>query len=34
LIQIHNNTYIVGYYHFIHVSYTFPEAELVKGALQ
>jgi len=34
LIQIHNNTYIMGFYHFMHVSYTFAEAELVKAALQ
>jgi len=34
LIQIHNNTYIRGFYHFMHASYTFAEAELVKAALQ
>jgi len=34
LVQIHNNTYIIGFYHLMHVSYTFQEAELVKAALQ
>jgi len=33
LIQIHNNTYIIGFYHFTHVSYTFGKAELVKATL-
>jgi len=24
--QTHNNTYIIGLYHFMHVSYTFAKA--------
>jgi len=28
LIQIHNNTHIIGFYYLMHVSYTFAEAEL------
>jgi len=34
LIQIYSNTYIIGFYHFMRVSYTFAEAELLKAALQ
>jgi len=26
--------YILGFYHFMHVRYTFAEAELVKAVLQ
>jgi len=32
VIQIHNNTYIIGSYHFMHVSYTLAQAELVKAS--
>jgi len=28
LIQIHNKTHVTGFYFFMHVSYTFAEAEL------
>jgi len=31
MVLVHNNRYIIG---FIHVSYTFAEAELVKAVLQ
>jgi len=36
MVQIHINThiYIVGFYHFKHVSYNFAKAELVNAALQ
>jgi len=34
LIQIHNSTYVVGFHHFVRVSYTFAEYEQVKAALQ
>jgi len=27
---IQNNVYVTGFYHFMHISYTFAQAELVK----
>jgi len=33
LIQIHK-THIIGFYHVMHVSHTFAEAELMKAALK
>jgi len=30
VIEIHNNRYIIGFYRFMHVSYTFVETELWK----
>jgi len=34
LVQLHNNTHLLRFHHFMHVSYTSAEVELVKAALQ